>query len=194
MRYPIFLYLSLIMKKLRLILPITILLFLITGHIQAQENNSLRIAYVNMDSIFTKYDYAKEQYRLLAEKADEMKANLIKKEKALETEISDFNKKIGDNQFRTEEQVKSEHNRLINLETALQTEKSALEKSLEQEKIRINNLTTDSVRTVLLEYNKTANFQLILSEAAQNNILLAPESDDITDEILLLLNTTYRNK
>ena len=56
----------------------------------------------------------------------------------------------------------------------------------------MNGQIADSVRLCLKEYNKTANYQIIFSNAGLDNVLLAKDNYDITTKIINLLNTRYK--
>ena len=68
-------------------------------------------------------------------------------------------------------------------------QKLSNELGMEQQKLNIQ--LSDSIRTALEDYNKKRNFEMILSNTASDNILLANPKYDITDEFIIFLNRRY---
>jgi outer membrane protein len=50
----------------------------------------------------------------------------------------------------------------------------------------------DSLRTCLKELNKTAKYQIILSNNGLDNVLLTGDGYDITQKVIELLNSRYK--
>ena len=66
-----------------------------------------------------------------------------------------------------------------------------LENEFAMDRQKVNSQIGDSVRLCLKEFNKKANYQIILSNTAMDNVLLAKEKYDITNDILNMLNSRY---
>ena len=63
------------------------------------------------------------------------------------------------------------------------------ELGLEQQKLNLQ--LSDSIRSALQEFNKSKNFEMILSNTASDNLLLAHPKYDITNEVIAFLNKRY---
>ena len=58
-------------------------------------------------------------------------------------------------------------------------------------KLTLNNQLADSVRICIKEFNKTANYHMILSNSGLDNVLYAKEKYNITDKVIELLNKRH---
>lgn len=155
---------------------------------------TLPIAYVDVDSLLSKYNYAIEISNLLVSKSESSKATISQKQRNLENEQREFQRKMQNNAFLTQERAEQEYKRIQNLAQDLENTAARLEQELAMEQMKYNNQLADSVRVCIKEYNKTANYQVIFSNSRMDNILLARDAYDITDQILNVLNSRYVKK
>lgn len=155
------------------------------------DSISLPVAYVNSDSIFTKYQFAKEASDVLMKKQESSRATLNNKQKQVANEYQEFQRKLQNNAFLTEERAKQEHDRIQKLAADLDQMASRLDNELTMEQMKVNNQLADSVRTCIKEFNKTANFEIIFNNSGLDNILFAKSKYDITDQIINLLNQRH---
>lgn len=155
---------------------------------------TLPIAYVDVDSLLAKYDYAIEISSLLISKSESSKATVSQKQRNLENEQREFQRKMQNNAFLTQERAEQEYKRIQNLAVDLENTAARLEQELAIEQMKYNNQLADSVRVCIKEYNKTANYQIIFSNSRMDNILLARDAYDITEQILGVLNSRYTKK
>ncbi|MFR9164914.1 MAG: OmpH family outer membrane protein [Dysgonomonas sp.] len=160
----------------------------------AFENDTtlmLPIAYVDVDSLLTKYNYAKEISNILMTKSENSKASVNEKQRKLVAEQQEFQRKYQNNAFLSQERAEQEFQRIQKLELELNQTASRLENELTMEQLKYNTQLADSVRLCIREYNKTANYQIIFSNSRMDNILYAKEKYDITNQVLELLNSRY---
>ncbi|MFT4072985.1 MAG: OmpH family outer membrane protein [Dysgonamonadaceae bacterium] len=158
---------------------------------KADTAATLPIAYVNVDTILSNYNLAKDANENLMRKLESSNATMKEKQQRLQTEYAEFQRKVQANAFLSEERAQQEYLRLQNMDKELKTTGSRLDDEFRREQQKLNNQLTDSVRNVIKTYNKTANLQIILSNSGMDNVLYAKEKYDITSEILTLLNKRY---
>lgn len=152
----------------------------------------LPLAYVNVDSIYLNYNLAKDANDALMKKYNSSNAEITRRQRQLEAEITDFQKKVQNNAFLSQERAQQEQLRIQQLEADLHTLAQRYQEEYAREQQKMNGQIADSVRLCLKEYNKTANYQIIFSNAGLDNVLLAKDSYDITTKIINLLNTRYK--
>ncbi len=152
----------------------------------------LPVAYVNVDSLLINYNYAKDANDVLIKKYNNANATLTQKQRQFEAEVADFQKKAQNNAFLSQERAQQESVRIQKLESDLHATAQRLQEDYMKEQAKINSQITDSVRVCLKDYNKKANFQMIFSNTGLDNILLAKDSYDITQDIINLLNSRYK--
>ncbi|NDV94475.1 OmpH family outer membrane protein [Dysgonomonas sp. 521] len=157
-----------------------------------QETGLLPIAYVDIDSLVTKYNFAKSENNALMEKYNSSNTALAQKQQRFETEIAVFQKRINDNAFLTVERAEAEAERLRKMETDLQTESLKVQEDLAIGQKRVNAQIADSVRHALKEINKTSGYQIIFSNTGMDNILLAKDGYNITQKVIDLLNSRFK--
>lgn len=152
---------------------------------------TLPIAYVNVDSIWTNYEFAKNAREILLRKSESSNATLNAKRKQIESEQAEFNRKLQNNAFFPQERAEQEMQRIQKMGADFQQLAGRLEEELAQEQMKMNSQFADSVRTCVLEYNKTANYHIILTNSGYDNVLYAKEKYNITDKVIDLLNKRH---
>jgi len=160
--------------------------------IEGDSVGVLPIAYVNLDSLLSHYDLYKDASEVLMDKSKKADGTLKAKQRQFENEVQDFQKKLQNNAFLSEERARQEQARLQRLEAELHSLAQKLQEDIAKEQIKVNNQIADSVRLNLEEYNKTANYQMIFSNTGMDNILLAKDQYNITDQIIKLMNSRYK--
>lgn len=155
------------------------------------DSLTLPIAYVDVDTLLTKYSYAIEVNGLLMSKSESSKVQLNEKQRRLENEQVEFQRKMQNNAFLSQERAEQEYKRIQKLAQEFENTAARLEQELAMEQIKYNNQLADSVRVSIKEFNKKANYQIIFSNSRMDNILLAKEKYDITNQVLNLLNSRH---
>lgn len=152
---------------------------------------TLPIAYVNIDSVLTNYQYAKEASDVLMKKTEASRASINQKQKQLVSEQQEFQRKYQNNAFLSQERAEQEAARIQKLGAELEQTAGRLDNELTMEQIRVNNQLADSVRLCIKEFNKTANYHIIFSNSGLDNVLYAKEKYNITNKVIELLNARH---
>lgn len=151
----------------------------------------LPVAYVNLDSLLLNYNFHKDENERLMRKIESSNATMNQKKRQVDAEAADFQKKLDNNAFLSQERAQQEYARIQKLAADLQTTVQRMENEIALEQQRVSEQTADSVRLCVKEFNKTANYQIILSNNGLNNVLWARESYDITPQLIKLMNSRY---
>ena len=159
----------------------------------AGETNGagLKIAYVEVDSLMTQYDFAKDYSVTLQKKSNNARNTLTQKGNALQAAVNNFQQKINNNGFQSREQAASVQNAIQRQQNDLQELQARLENELATETAKFNEALRDSLQNFLKDYNKDKKFDLILSKAG-DNILLGASRLDITQDVINGLNKRYK--
>ena len=128
------------------------------------EKQELKIAYVEVDSIMTSYNFATEYVEIL--------------------------KKIQQGKL-TQEQATSVQAALQKKQTQLQNLQESLTNEYQKMQDKYNNALHDSIQNFLASYNKTHKYDYILSKSG-DNILLANPKMNITEDVIKGLNKRYK--
>lgn len=109
----------------------------------------------------------------------------------MQTEVQEFYRKMENNAFLTRERAQQEQERLMKKEQELKDLDAKLSQDLLVERQKLNEQLRDTVVSKLKVYNKDKGYQVIFSNTAEDNILLAGDAYDITNELIDLLNKSY---
>ena len=165
------------------------------GQAVGGDSCGLAIAYVNVDSLLTNYDFAKDLNEALIKKTEDARANFNSQAASFERDYNEFQRKLQTNAFLNEDRAKSEANRLENKKNQLDQLNAKLQQELAQEQLDMNTRLNDTIANFLKEYNAVKKFQFIFSNTLNDNILIAQPQYDITGEVLDMLNERYaKNK
>jgi outer membrane protein len=151
----------------------------------------LPIAYINVDSLLLNYNYSKDLNEVLIRKRENAQATLTEKARKLDGEMKEFQRKRDNNAFLSEQSFKSQQQALLKKQQDLQQLEESLTQQLGKEQQKMNEQLRDSIYKFLQEYNKDHKYQMILSNTMNDNIMVADNAYNITNEVVELLNSKY---
>ena len=157
----------------------------------AASGEGMRIAYVEVDSLMTQYNFAKDYSVTLERKSNNARNTLTQKGNALQAAVNNFQQKLNNNGFQSREQAASVQNAIQRQQNDLQALQARLENELASETAKFNEALRDSLNNFLKAYNRDKKYDLILSKAG-DNILFADKKFDITQDIINGLNKRYK--
>ena len=153
--------------------------------------SGMKIAYVEVDSLMTQYDFAKDYGVTLERKSNNARNTLTQKGNALQAAVNNFQQKLNNNGFQSREQAASVQAAIQRQQNDLQTLQVRLESELANETAKFNEALRDSLKNFLLAYNKDKKYDMILSKAG-DNLLFADPKFDITKDVINGLNKRYK--
>jgi outer membrane protein len=151
----------------------------------------MKIAYVEVDSLMTQYDFAKDYSVTLQKKSNNARNTLTQKGNTLQAAVNNFQQKLNNNGFTSREQAASQQAAIERQQRDLQDLQARLENELASETAKFNEALRDSLQNFLKAYNKDKQYDLILSKAG-DNILMANKKFDITNDVINGLNKRYK--
>ena len=158
----------------------------------SSENVSgMKIAYVEVDSLMTQYDFAKDYSVTLQKKSNNARNALTQKGNQLQAAVNNFQQKLQSNGFQSREQAQSVQTAIERQQRDLQELQARLESELANETQKFNEALRDSLNNFLSSYNKDKKYDIILSKAG-DNILFADSKYDITKDVINGLNKRYK--
>ena len=153
--------------------------------------SGMKIAYVEVDSLMTQYDFAKDYSVTLQKKSNNARNTLTTKGNALQAAVNNFQQKLNNNGFTSREQAASQQAAIERQQRDLQELQARLENELATETAKFNEALRDSLQNFLKAYNADKHYDLILSKAG-DNILMANQKFDITNDVINGLNKRYK--
>ena len=151
---------------------------------------SMKIAYVEVDSIMSQYKFCKDYSLILQKKGQNIQSTLASKQQALQAAAANFQQKVQRNAY-TREQAECIQAGLQKQSADLQGLNQRLSNEFQVETEKYNAALRDSLRHFLNEYNKDKKYSLILSKAG-DNLLYADKAFDITNDVVADLNKAYK--
>lgn len=159
----------------------------------AGESGSLKIAYVNIDTLMAKYDYARDLEGQL-KSFQTAKENSYKQQMAqFQSDYESYIKGGADKMTLAQQQAKEKE--LQERAQKLQTLEGEFTLQIQEKTLNESEKMTKAVYNFIREYNEqNQQFDLILARSFSNSpILYGNEGMDITDEIVKGLNEEYAN-
>ena len=150
------------------------------------------VAYLNVDSLLANYSFAIEASEQLMSKQEDARLKMNTKLRTFQNEVADFQRKLQNNAFLSRERAEKEQQRLAKKEQELQELEAKLTQDIMLENQKLNQELADSLNNYLKVFNADGRYHLILSNAAKDNVLMASEEYDITDEVVAGLNARYK--
>ena len=157
----------------------------------ADVKGSLKIAFVNIDSLVSKYDLYKDNVVKLSGKQKQMEAELNEKTDKYQKDNADAQYKYNKGLLTTAEaqelgkKLSDEQQNLVKLRDQLSQE-------LAEQQAVMNRRMVNEIEKYLKDYTKVHPYHYIFSYAFGQNLLYANDSLDITKEVLGKLNENYQ--
>jgi outer membrane protein len=152
---------------------------------------ALPIAFVNVDSLLVNYNFAKDLNESLLRKEESTRATLNQRENQINSAAQEFERKLRNNAFLSQERAQQEQERIMKMNQEYQqlAERLSQEFLLEQQKLNIQ--MEDTIKVRIEEFNSTRNFEIILSNTSTSTLIYAKDKYDITNEVVQYLNNKY---
>ena len=152
---------------------------------------ALPIAFVNVDSLLVNYNFAKDLNESLLRKEESTRATLNQRENQINSAAQEFERKLRNNAFLSQERAQQEQERIMKMNQEYQqlAERLSQEFLLEQQKLNIQ--MEDTIKVRIEEFNRTRNFEIILSNTSTSTLIYAKDKYDITNEVVQYLNNKY---
>lgn len=156
----------------------------------ADSSDGLKIAYVEVDSIESQYNYWKDVTKLMQGKQANIQKTLQGKQQSLQQAAQNFQQGIQSNKYSQEQaqQIQAGLQQQAQEGDALQQRLGA---EYQKEAEKYQKALSDSIHHFLAEYNKDKKFSIIFAKQG-DNILYAQDAFDITDQVVAGLNKRYK--
>jgi len=153
-------------------------------------NRDFAIAYINIDSLVTKYNLFIDRRDVLTQKKSESEAELQIKSKSFEKEVKDFQDKVSKGLItRTKAQMLQQE--LGQKEQELYATRDNLARQLSEEEQVMYRQVLNEVMEYLKDYNTEYNYKYIFSNSFGGQLLYTDNSLNITNDVLKGLNEKY---
>ena len=152
-----------------------------------------KIAYVNVDTLETRYELLKAKREEFKQRQEQMENELQSSYDQMQKDAQEVNKKAQANTL-TQSEYEAAQKRLGQMQSSLETRKQALTDQLMKEQNDFNQDLKTRLDAFLADYNKTRHYDYILSySAAGSAILLVNKDLDITRDVVDGMNASAKN-
>lgn len=149
------------------------------------------VAYLNVDSLLENYTFAQEASEQLMTKQEDARLKMNTKLRTFQNELAEFQRKLENNAYLSRERAEKDQQKLAKKEQELQELEAKLTQDIMLENQKLNAQLADSLTNFLKVFNADGRYHVILSNTAKDNVLMANEHYDITDEVITGLNARY---
>ncbi|KAF0201092.1 MAG: outer membrane [Bacteroidetes bacterium] len=157
---------------------------------QKLSSGSISVAYVNSDSILAHYDLVKSMRTSLESKSSALESELKRKQATFEKDAAYFQEQVN-KQTISESSAQEIYTQLMAEQQKLYELREKYSAEIARQEYDLNLVLIDSLNNFLSRYNKTVNYDYILSYTRGGNILVANDSLDITNSVLKLINQEF---
>lgn len=148
------------------------------------------IAYVNMDSLISKFDMYKDLRAKYEEKAQKVEKELTNKGRSFERAVADYQEKVQKGLVTRSQAAQIEEDLERQQNSFISYRDNALEDLGEEEAVMMNQIQHSIVEYVK-ELNADKKYSMILYNTASGPIIDAVASLDITSQVLEGVNKKY---
>ncbi len=159
----------------------------------AAATSTLKIAFVDLDSLMSNYEFAKDINKEMMRKEEDIKMKLTEQYKVLQADQADFELKYKNNVYATPERAQSEYNRIMQKEQEIVQLEQKLTLEFEKEGLEKNRALREAINEYVKEYNKSKGYDFIITKVGEN-LLYANPAYNVTNEVVEGLNERYANK
>ncbi|MDR1814776.1 MAG: OmpH family outer membrane protein [Tannerella sp.] len=155
------------------------------------EEQPLKMAYIDIDSLMTNYTYSIDLNEQIAKKYENSRANLTERMRRLQADADEFKRKYETGSFLSAERAQAEQQRILKKQDELQKYEQEISQDLAAEQNRLNQDLRNTIITQLKLYNRNKNYKIIYGKL-NDNILYADDSFNITAEVIDFLNKQHQ--
>lgn len=164
-----------------------------SNQVANSETSGNTLAYVEVDSLLTQYEFCIKEKAALEAKSKQYEAQINAKMSQFQKASVDFQQKVQSGAFTSQTQGEAAQQRLIRL----QQEGAKLQQEVQQRMLKaqekFNKTLRDSVQSFLKDYNREKHYDMIISKQG-DNVLYANDKLDITKEVVDGLNKRFKNR
>lgn len=158
------------------------------------SSEALSIAYVNTDSILSKYELVKIMEAKLQGEGEAMQKELQRRQQNLRQKLQYYQQQVKNNSISIEDAKRTEQ-ALMQEEQQLYELQQEYANQYADQTMGMNQELVDTVKTFLNRYNKDQKYDYILAKSvAKNFILFSKDTFDITNQVIEKMNAEYRKK
>lgn len=159
----------------------------------SKQEGGLRIAFVEVDSLMTQYQFCKDYSDVMAQEYANIQKELAGKQRTLEQHAAAVQQKYESGAYTTRDEVERAQAGIQREQQELAIYSDRLSAEFANQQAAYNDEMRDSIQAFLKVYNKNKKYDYILSKGG-DNMLYANPKFDITKDVIKGLNARYKVK
>ena len=152
------------------------------------EVNLPNYRYVDLDSVLSKYNLAKDYNEEMLRMQTNMESAAKRHENKIQNFAATMQNKMQNNGYLSEASYRQDEQTINNMQTEAQRNISSLQNNYQNAAMQAQQAVIDSLTKFIKDYNKTRGYDAIFQKAS--TLYINPELD-ITDEVVEGLNARY---
>lgn len=152
------------------------------------EVNLPNYRYVDLDSVLSKYNLAKDYNEEMLRMQTNMESAAKRHENKIQNFAATMQNKMQNNGYLSEASYRQDEQTINNMQTEAQRNISSLQNNYQNAAMQAQQAVIDSITKFIKDYNKTRGYDAIFQKAS--TLYINPELD-ITDEVVEGLNARY---
>lgn len=126
----------------------------------------------------------------LRNRTTDLQEKIKEKQKTFDSDAAYFQQRVQNNEL-SEQSAQIIYNQLTKEQAKIDSLRNVYSNQLANEEFKLNQELLDTVTNFLTRYNKVSRWDYIFQYRKGGNIFVAPESMDITRDVLKKLNEEY---
>ena len=157
-------------------------------------NALLPMAYIRTDSLLANYKLFQTLNEASMKDMENHQLDLNQRKQKFERDVQDFQQKVQQNIFLTQERMNQEGARLEKTRSDLENYAAQIQQNLADKNTQMQKQLQDSVINGIKMFNNPQKYQIIFSNIGTDNFYYIEDAYDITKEVTDFLNARYTPK
>lgn len=153
-----------------------------------ENMGDLKIAYIETDSVITKFDFYKKMSEDITEKGKKFESELSTRAKGFEQEVANFQQTASS---MTMNQARAKEEELVTKERNLMTYRDNLMQELSADETKLYSEVYDKIQEFLTQYAEERDLDMILSYTRGGAVWYSKKALNITEEVVTALNKKF---
>lgn len=151
----------------------------------------LPIAYIQTDSIYSSYRFFIDRTEIMQDKYSKTMTDLQSRERKIQQDVQQFEQDVQNNRYLTRQDMEQKQ---VSLQRRYEDLQKLAMQADQENQIQLQGLNQqliDSINSAVDILNANKKYQMIFLNQGLSTILYADETYDLTEELLILLNSRY---
>lgn len=157
-----------------------------------RESNKVEIVYVNIDTLYQKYEYAAKIEKQLQTESNNLENNFANRQKQLEQDVMQAQKDAQEGRIKDQNQLQSRELDLRTKGMSIQQDYQTAGQNLLNKRNDFQEKVDSKIQKFLKKYSKESGYKMVLTfSKLTGGVLYAEDYLDVTEDVVEKLNAEY---